>query len=99
MVSATITLTEHTSESDPVYTDDDGNCYLTVVTSNPASNTAIGTADYDMIGDAINNPTKQSNDISLNSGISNGEAVTWTLNATGRGNLNPSSTVWAGEAS
>ena len=84
--SATLTLTEHTGELDPIYTDDDGNCYLSVVTANPSANTAITTTDFDAIGDAIDNPTKQSNDVSFN-GITNGQAVSWTLNATGISNI------------
>jgi len=67
-------------------TENDANSYLTIVTSNLASNTAVGTADYDAIGDAIDNPTKQSDDVDLTD-ITTSSYNTWTLNATGRGNI------------
>lgn len=38
--------------------DNDGDDFITVVESFPASNTALTTADFDQVGDAINNPTE-----------------------------------------
>lgn len=62
--------------------DNDGQDYATVVSSTPASNTDITTADYDQVGDAINNPTKLSNDVDLGS-MTASAYNTWTLNASG----------------
>ena len=69
-----------------VNTSNDGRDYVTIVTSNPASNTALATADYDQCGDAISNPTKNSDDVDI-TGITLNAYNVWTLNATGRGNI------------
>ena len=69
--------------------DNDGNDFLSVVTSTPASDADVTTADYDQVGDAINNPTEQ-HDTSQRkdiTGISTGAYLDWTLNATGIGNI------------
>lgn len=63
-------------------TDNDGNDYLTILQSNPASNIALASADWDMAGDAIDNPTKGSSDIDITS-ISTSAYTDWALNATG----------------
>jgi len=63
-------------------TDNDGLDYISVVGSYPASNTEIVAGDYDQVGDAIDNPTKVSDDdkdlTSIGTGWKN-----WTLNASG----------------
>lgn len=62
--------------------DNDGKDYLTVVSSNPASNTALVTADYDLVGSAIDNPEKLSDDIDFGS-LNTSAFNTWTLNVAG----------------
>lgn len=67
--------------------DNDGNDFIAVVASTPASNTALSTADFDQVG-AINNPTEmhdswQRKDLSSYSGSS----MTFSFNATGIGNV------------
>ena len=61
--------------------DNDGNDYIAVVTSTPASNTALATADYDQCG-----TTEQSDQLDITN-ISTSAANTWTLNPTGEGNV------------
>lgn len=63
--------------------DNDGDDWLNVVQSSPASNTAITTADFDQCG-AVSNPTEGATRIDLGS-ISTGAYCAWTLDATGRG--------------
>lgn len=63
--------------------DDDGNDYLNVYATTPASNTALTTADYDQIG-----TTAQATAIDL--GViphTDTNYADWTLNATGLGNI------------
>lgn len=69
--------------------DNDGNDFITVVTSNPASNTALVVDDYDQIGDAISNPTEQVDTGQRKdcSSISVAAYLDFTLNSTGRGNI------------
>jgi len=61
--------------------EDDGNDYIRVVTTTPASNTAITTADYDQVG-----TTSQTNDIDLGN-ITTSSYNTFTLNSTGLSNI------------
>lgn len=65
--------------------DNDGQDYITITLSSPASNTAIGTADFDQVGE-VSNPTKQSNDFDIGSLTLNAYNI-WTLNATGISNI------------
>lgn len=62
--------------------DNDAQAYLAVVDSTPASNTGIAAGDYDLIGDAINNPTKLSSDVDI-TGITTGTYTDFTLNGSG----------------
>lgn len=61
--------------------DNDGQDYITVVPTTPASNTAIATGDFDALSF-----TKQSDDIDHGT-MSVGTYVTLTLNSTGKGNV------------
>ena len=63
--------------------DNDGDDWLNVVQSSPASNTAITTADFNQCG-AVSNPTEGATRIDLGL-ISTGAYCDWTLDATGRG--------------
>ena len=64
-------------------TDNDGNDYVNVYTTTPASNTAITTADFDQIG-----TTEQATSIDYGSITADDTIYTnFTLNATGRGNI------------
>ena len=65
-------------------TDNDGDDWIVVVDSNPASNTSLSTADYDQVGDAINNPTEGSNRIDLTS-MSINAYTDFTLDSNGIG--------------
>lgn len=65
-------------------TENDGDDWINVVQSSPASNTALVDDDYDQCGDAIDNPTEGATRIDLGS-ISTGAYTDWTLNATGEG--------------
>ena len=60
----------------------DGYSYQAVVSSNPASNVALASGDYDAVGDAVDNPTKGSADIANNT-FSTGVYNSISLNATG----------------
>lgn len=64
--------------------DNDGDDWINVVQSNPASNTGLATADYDQCGDAIDNPTEGATRIDLGS-ITTSAYNDWTLNSTGNG--------------
>jgi hypothetical protein len=66
-----------------INTDNDGDDWVNVVQTSPASNTDITTADYDQCG-AVTNPTEGATRIDLGS-ISASAYNTWTLDATGRG--------------
>jgi len=61
--------------------DNDGDDTLNVVTTTPASNTALSTADFDQLG-----TTLQASAIDITS-ISTGAYTDFTLNSTGRGNI------------
>ena len=61
--------------------DNDGQDYITVVTTTPASNTAIVGDDYEQIG-----TTKQSDDLDI-TGLTNGAYNDFTINATGLANI------------
>jgi len=67
--------------------DDDGDDWLNVVQSNPASNTNLTTADYDQCGSAISNPTEGATRIDFGS-IVETAYNDWTLNGTGNGWIN-----------
>jgi len=69
--------------------DNDGDDWVNVVQTNPASNTALGTADWNKCGDAVTNPTEGATRIDLGS-ISASAWCDWTLNSTGRGWINTS---------
>ncbi|MCA9325727.1 hypothetical protein KDA23_06760, partial [Candidatus Saccharibacteria bacterium] len=67
---------------------DTTNCFHAVVqTQATASNTAVGTADYDLVGDAIDNPTEAHDAgerLDTSGGVPGaGVDVTWDFNATG----------------
>lgn len=69
--------------------DNDGNDFVAIVSSNPASNTAIVAGDFDAIGDAIDNPTEM-HDVGERldiTGTTNETDYTWTLNSTGIANI------------
>ena len=61
--------------------DNDGDDFIRVVQSSPASNTALVSGDYDGVG-AVDNPTSGATEVDI-SGISTGTYTDWTLNATG----------------
>ena len=62
--------------------DNDGNDFYSVLSSNPASNTGIVDADYDQVGDTIDNPTELS--VRLDLGVININAYnSFALNVTG----------------
>lgn len=69
-------------------TDNDGDDYESVVTSSPASNTAVTTADFDQLSTTEQHDSGQRKDIT---GISTGAYLDWTLNATGIGNVSKTS--------
>lgn len=64
--------------------DNDGDDYIAVVSSNPASNTGAAVGDYSLMG-----TTAYSNTIDLSS-MSTGDYVDWTINATGLAAINTS---------
>lgn len=69
--------------------DNDGDDFIAIVTSNPASNTAIANGDYDAVGDAIDNPTEMHDAgarIDLGSFNTSGYND-FAFNATGIGNV------------
>ena len=65
-----------------VNSDDDGDDWINLVSSNPASNTALVTGDFDQCGDAIDNPTEFSTRLDIGS-IAAGAYNDWALNASG----------------
>lgn len=69
--------------------DNDGDDFVSVITSTPASNTAIANGDYDAIGDAIDDPTEQidSGERLDLTGLSTGQYYDFDLNSTGIGNI------------
>ena len=62
----------------------DSHGFWNVVQSNPASNTALSTADYDQCGDAVTSPTKGASDVDT-TGITINAYIDFALNATGIG--------------
>ena len=66
--------------------DNDAQAYFSIVSSTPASNTGISNNDYDQVGDSIDNPTKNSDDVDITD-ITTGQYTNFTLNATGLGNV------------
>jgi hypothetical protein len=68
-----------------VNTDNDGDDFIAIVSSTPASNTAIVTGDFDQCGDSIDDPTEMHDvggRIDIGS-ISTSAYNDWTLNSTG----------------
>lgn len=66
--------------------DNDGDDWINVVQSNPATNTDIVAADYNKCGSAVSNPTEGATRIDMGSITHNDSTYnTWTLDATGRG--------------
>jgi len=65
--------------------DNDGDDWVVVVQSFPATDNSPINDDYDQIGDAINNPTEGSNRIDLTTGFTNNAYNAFTLDSTGRG--------------
>jgi len=69
--------------------DNDGKDYATIIGMTDAADPDnLVATDYDNCG-AVDNPTKQSDDVDLGT-ISSSAQYTWTLNATGLGNINNS---------
>jgi hypothetical protein len=66
--------------------DNDGDDWVNIVQSSPASNDEIVDADFDQCG-AVTNPTEGATRIDLGS-MTNAAYNTWTLNATGLGWIN-----------
>ena len=65
---------------------------LSIVTSNPASNTAVTAADFNKVGNAITSPTKQATDVPTSGIDASGTVYTdIALNATGIGNVSKTS--------
>jgi len=64
--------------------DNDGDDWINVVQSNPASNTALATTDWNQCGDAATNPTEGATRVDISSTTANAWC-NWTLNATGNG--------------
>jgi len=80
--SATVRLKSYSPSPTTVdNSDNDGNDYIVIVASTPASNTDIVDADFDQCG-AITNPTALSDTIDLGT-LTPTAYSTWTLNATG----------------
>ena len=64
--------------------DNDGDDWVNVVQSNPASNTALATTDWNQCGDAVTNPTEGATRVDISSTTADAWCD-WTLNATGNG--------------
>ena len=62
----------------------DGYDYVSIVTTSPASTTALEVGDIDQMGSTEQHDTGQRKDITS---VSTGQFTTWTLNSTGRGNI------------
>lgn len=69
--------------------DNDGDDFMRIVLSNPASNTALAATDFDDCG-AVDNPTAQASDVDITS-ISTGAYQTFAFNATGLSNISKTS--------
>lgn len=67
--------------------DADGDDWINILQSNPASNTDLVAGDYSKVGDAITNPTEGATRRLLSS-LSGGANNDWTLNSTGNGWIN-----------
>ena len=68
--------------------DNDGDDFIAIVTSTPAINTDLSTADFDQMGTTEQHAAGQRKDIT---GISTGVYTDWTLDANGRGNTSKTS--------
>lgn len=68
--------------------DNDANAFLAIITTTPASNTAIVVGDFDQIGSVKQHDAAQDKDIT---GFSTTAYTDWTLNATGLGNISKTS--------
>lgn len=64
--------------------DNDGDDWINVVQTNQADTSSLIVGDYDVCGDAVNNPTEGATRIDITSMTAN-TYIGWTLNATGRG--------------
>jgi hypothetical protein len=64
--------------------DNDGDDWVNVVQSAPASNTDLVLGDFSKCGDAVSNPTEGSTRVDI-TGISSAAYLDFALNATGRG--------------
>lgn len=73
----------------------DAQSYIALVDANPGTTTAAATADYDLVGDAIDNPTKMASDITISSWSTAAYNV-YTLNSSGLANINKTGTSWFG---
>lgn len=62
----------------------DSHGFWNVVQSNPASNTALSTADYDQCGDAVTSPTKGASDVDTTT-LTTSAYTDFALNASGIG--------------
>ena len=81
VTAATIALTAN-------FRDDDLNLNVSIVASNPASNTALVAGDFDSFPGLTGAMTKQAADVDIGGMTVDSEtATTFTLNATGRGNI------------
>lgn len=90
--SATLSLYRNNASGAYTNGDNDGDDFVTVVQSNPASNTAVATGDYDQVGDAITNPTEgvdTGNRIDLST-MTTDQYYNWSFNSTGIGWVNGS---------
>ena len=64
--------------------DDDGNDFISIVTTTPAATTSLSTADFDQVGSTEQHDSSERKDIGS---ITLDQYVNWTLNATGLGNI------------
>ena len=62
--------------------DNDGDDWVNVFSSNPASNTALANGDFPQVGNALDNPTEGSTRVDI-SGVSTGAYLNFALNASG----------------
>ena len=62
--------------------DNDGDDWVNVFSSNPASNTALANGDFPQVGDTLDNPTEGSTRVDI-SGVSTGTYLDFALNAAG----------------
>lgn len=67
--------------------DNDSQGYINVVQTqgdSVSSDTSIAVGDFDLVGDAVDNPTKGSSDVDI-TGITTGQYTDFTLNSSGEG--------------